>query len=103
MDWSLAKGEINQLPVKRLSGMSGRQLDIEETLECARLCLDSEAKLVLRRTALWGNCPVDLGGKKVRLDITRVQHGSLGFHPSPVTWLGSLCPGQRGRGKGGSQ
>lgn len=62
MDWSLAKGEINQLPVERLSGLSGRQLDIEETLECARLCLGSEAKSkVLRGTALWGNSPVDLG------------------------------------------
>lgn len=44
MDWSLAKGEINQPPVERLSGISGGHLDTEETFECTRLCLGSEAK-----------------------------------------------------------
>lgn len=81
MDWSLAKGEINQLPVERLSGLSGRQLDIEETLECARLCLGSEAKSGFEGNRSLGELSCG-SRKKVRLDVTMVRHGSLGFHPS---------------------
>lgn len=67
MDWSLAKGEeINQPPVERLSGISSRQLNIEETFECTRLCLGSEAKSVFEALlyllkSFWGNPPVELG------------------------------------------
>lgn len=46
MDWSLAEGELNPARIERLSGISGRQLEIEETLEWTRLCLGSRAKSV---------------------------------------------------------
>lgn len=89
VDWSLAKGEVNQPPIERLSGISGRQLEIEETLEWTRLCLGSEAKSVFEAPqcflkSFWaGGPPVELGRNRTRLDLPPKQGGHHGGGSSP--------------------
>lgn len=61
--------------------MSGRQLDIEETLECARLCLGSEAKSGFEGNRSLGELSCGFR-KKIRLDVTMVQHASLSLRQS---------------------
>lgn len=61
--------------------MSGRQLDVEETLECARLCLGSEAKSSFEGNRCLGELACGF----------RKNHGAAQFPEfSPVISLGSL-------------
>lgn len=90
----MAKQEINQPPIERLSGISSRQLDIEETFECTRLCLGSEAKSVLRPfcvfEGLLGNPPVELGKNRTRLDSSLTGRYSQ-WSPFPRSLHQSSC------------